>query len=224
MLRYVIGTFISALIAVFLYTASTSGVGEICGGDFDTKQCKPGLVCVPKHPQWSSGMGTSGTCQPQPNDNRSVNSDRPTANGTFPETSGMLVPPVKGTPTVEFKGTTRIGGTSKGLVWEPVSPAEVISPAGGHVVHAGDFRGYGNLIIINVGNGYHLLIAGLSTLTVKQGDVVTAGALLGKATKKSAKPAGSNPTGPRPVDPTVYFELRKDGQPIDPAPWMPTPN
>jgi septal ring factor EnvC (AmiA/AmiB activator) len=155
-------------------------------------------------------MGTSGTCQ-QPAPRKPSSSTPP-----FPAKGAKLIPPNKESPAIAFNGTTRVAGKSRGLVWELKSLSEVISPAAGHVVHAGDFRGYGNLVIINAGSGYQLLIVGLSTLAVKAGDYVTAGALLGM-TRKTDQPTGVNSTAANSV---IYFELRKDGQPIDPAPWM----
>jgi len=155
-------------------------------------------------------MGTSGTCQ-QP-DPRKPSSPTP----PFPAEGAQLVPPIKESPTIAFNGTTRFAGKSRGLVWELKSQSEVVSPAAGYVVHADEFRDYGNLVIINAGSGYHVLIAGLSTLVVKQGESVTAGASLGMVTN-ARKQVGANSAVANPV---IYFELRKDGQPIDPAPWM----
>lgn len=191
------------------------GIGSPCGGDFHVKPCPQGLVCVPKHP-WSGGMGTSGTCRPP------VRPDPSSQTPPLPAHGAKLIPPIKGPPTLSFNGTTRTGGKSRGLVWEPNPPAEVVSPGSGHVVHAEDFRGYGNLVIIQSGGGFHLLIAGLSTLVVKHGDAVQPGTPLGTATTEAA-PASNNENAPNPANPTVYFELRKDGEPIDPSPWISTP-
>lgn len=176
-------------------TILNQGIGSPCGGDFRVKPCPEGLVCAPKH-SWRGGMGTSGTCQLP---------DRPVPSSAlpaFPAPDSKLIPPIKGSPTLSFNEITHTGGKSKGLVWKSNPSAEVVSPAAGHIVYAGNFRDYGNLIIVNAASGYHLLMAGLSTLAVKPGDIVTAGALLGKS------------------NPTIYFELRKDGQPINPEPWM----
>ncbi len=128
-----------------------------------------------------------------------------------------------GHPALAFNGTTRTGGTSKGLVWKLIPPADVVSPGGGHVVHAADFRGCGNLVVIRSGGDFHLLIAGLSTLAAKHGDAVQPGTLLGTVTAKAAKNTGSEANSARIAMPAIYFELRKDGEPIDPLPWMPLP-
>jgi septal ring factor EnvC (AmiA/AmiB activator) len=84
------------------------------------------------------------------------------------------------------------------------------------VVFAGTFRNYGQLLIINAGGGYHILLAGMESITVDLGQVVVAGepvAVMGNGTKVSAASAlGFS-------EPMLYVEFRKDGTSIDPAPW-----
>lgn len=188
-----------------------SAVGSPCGGDFHVKPCPDDLVCVPNHP-WSGGMGTGGTCR------KPVPFQQPRSLPTFPD-KGTLLPPVKGAPSITFNETTRVGGKSRGLVWEPQPPTEIVSPGVGYVIHAQDFRGYGNLVILQSSDGFHLLIAGITNLAVKHGDAVQPGTLLG-STAVTAKPSGTNARDAPGANPAIYFELRKDGEPIDPLPWL----
>jgi murein hydrolase activator len=79
--------------------------------------------------------------------------------------------------------------------------ARAIAPAAGRVVYAGPFRAYRGVIIIDHGEGWTSLIAGLGGLAVRVGDQVSAGQLIGRA-------SGGG-------DPRVTIELRRRGQPID---------
>lgn len=200
--------------SLYLLHSPDKGVGAPCGGDFHVKTCSGNLECVPNHP-FSGGMGTSGTCRP-PVDQSAAS---PPA---LPGMGSTLSSPIQSRPAFLFNENTRTGRPAKGIVWEPAPPAEVRSPGNGLVTHADDFRGYGNLVIIRADGGYHILIAGITTLAVKNGDTVTSGTLLGVATDNSSTPPPNDGVA-RAVKPTIYFELRKDGQPIDPSPWLPLP-
>jgi septal ring factor EnvC (AmiA/AmiB activator) len=83
--------------------------------------------------------------------------------------------------------------------------AHVVAPRGGRVVFAGPFRGYGRLLIIEHDEGYHVLLAGLGRIDAAVGDEVLAGEPVGAMT------TSSNGT------PNLYLELRRSGQPINPA-------
>ena len=88
--------------------------------------------------------------------------------------------------------------------------AQVIAPFGGAVVFADKFRGYGRLLIIDHGEGYHSLLAGFARIDVRVGQKVVAGEPVG-AMKRSRK-----------INPVLYVELRRKGQPINPLPWLQT--
>jgi murein hydrolase activator len=91
----------------------------------------------------------------------------------------------------------------------------VTSPCDGWIVYAGEFRSYGQLLIINAGGGYHVLLAGLSQIDVQPGQFVLAAEPVGTMNGWSmqAQPAAVNNA------PVLYVEFRKDGTPIDPDPW-----
>ena len=88
------------------------------------------------------------------------------------------------------------------------------------MVYAGAFRSYGQLLILNAGGGYHVLLAGMERISVDLGQFVLTGepvAVMGDASQASA-----SVTPGVPKQPVLYVEFRKDGTPIDPSPWWAT--
>jgi murein DD-endopeptidase MepM/ murein hydrolase activator NlpD len=86
----------------------------------------------------------------------------------------------------------------------------VDAAAAGTVTHAGPAGTYGNLITIKHANGVETRYAHLSATSVKEGDHVEAG-----------QPIGAVGTTGYSTGPHLHFEVRRDGQPIDPAPLLP---
>jgi murein hydrolase activator len=133
----------------------------------------------------------------------------------FASARGKLPLPAQGRRAIAFGERTQYGGQSKGIVIETRGGAQIVSPSDGWIVYAGEFRSYGQLLIINAGDGYHILLAGLSQIDVQPGQFVLAAepvGTMGGATRQvsTAAPVGS---------PVLYIEFRKDGRPIDPDPW-----
>ena len=138
----------------------------------------------------------------------------PTRPGTirpFSEARGKIVYPATGKIVIGFGSTEPAGGTSKGMTLETRSGAQVIAPFDGRVVFAGPFKGYGQILIIGHGDGYHSLVAGLDHIDSSVGQWLVAG-----------EPIGTMPAGE--AKPHLYLELRHDGQPINPLPWLATRN
>jgi septal ring factor EnvC (AmiA/AmiB activator) len=104
---------------------------------------------------------------------------------------------------------TRTGLTRKGITIETSADATVIAPYEGHVVFAGKFRGYGQLLIIEHSEGYHTLLADLERIDCVIGQWVTAGEPVGAM--------GRPGSGDKPA---LYVELRRNGQPVNPLPWL----
>jgi septal ring factor EnvC (AmiA/AmiB activator) len=131
----------------------------------------------------------------------------------FANSQGLLPLPVQGETLVRFGQSDQDGMSSKGIHLETREDAQVISPCDGLILYAGPFRSYGQLLIINPGGGYHVVIAGMDRIDVQHGQYVLAGepiAAMGAATQ----------TGERsPKRPTLYVEFRRDQQSIDPEPW-----
>lgn len=133
----------------------------------------------------------------------------------FGRAKGLVLMPAQGRRVLSFGDKTQYGGQSKGLVLETRHGAQVTSPCDGWIVFAGEFRTFGQLLIINAGDGYHILLAGLSQIDVQLGQFVLTGEPVGQmaAAPKAQK---SNTQGNAPV---LYIEFRKDSKPIDPEPW-----
>lgn len=133
----------------------------------------------------------------------------------FHKARGRLPLPAAGRTVLNYGEKTQYGGNSKGIVLETRSGAQITSPCDGWVVYAGEFRSYGQLLIINAGGGYHILLAGLSRIDVEPGQFVLAaepvGTMSGTASTRELK-SGSDA-------PVLYVEFRKEGDPIDPSPW-----
>lgn len=133
----------------------------------------------------------------------------------FAKATGRLPLPAQGRQVLRFGEKTQYGGQSKGTVLETRQGAQVTSPCDGWIVYAGEFRSYGQLLIINAGGGYHVLLAGLSQIDVQPGQFVLAAEPVGTMSgwSQQAQPAAVNSA------PVLYVEFRKDGTPIDPGPW-----
>jgi len=135
---------------------------------------------------------------------------------TFASLRGHVPIPVNGVKLKEFGAPDGIGGVEKGLSIATRAGAQVTAPADGWVVYAGPFRSYGQLLILNVGGGYHVLLAGMDRISVDLGQFVLTGepvAVMGNGSHIAAVLAtGSS-------QPVLYVEFRKDGIPVDPGPW-----
>ena len=133
----------------------------------------------------------------------------------FPEAKGLLPLPAQGRRVLTFGEKTQYGSQSRGLVLETRHGGQVVSPSDGWIVYAGEFRSYGQLLIINAGGGYHILLAGLSQIDVQLGQFVLAGEPVGVMSAAAKSPQAKAQDNA----PILYIEFRKDKQPIDPDPW-----
>ncbi|MHC2330871.1 murein hydrolase activator EnvC family protein [Bradyrhizobium sp. USDA 4454] len=134
----------------------------------------------------------------------------------FASAKGLFSYPVNGTKIREFGGSDGAGGVQKGISLAAKPGAQVTTPCDGWVVYAGPFRSYGQLLILNAGGGYHVLIAGMERISVNIGQFVLTGepvATMG-STSQVASILATNAS-----QPVLYVEFRKDGTPIDPGPW-----
>ncbi|HUC67970.1 MAG TPA: peptidoglycan DD-metalloendopeptidase family protein [Stellaceae bacterium] len=127
----------------------------------------------------------------------------------FREAHGALVYPASGRLMRRFGENDDFGMASKGLTFETRPGAQVVAPFDGRVLFAGPFKGYGQILIIEHGDGYHSLLAGLDRVEGTVGQWLVAG-----------EPVGTMPRGEE--KPHLYLELRHDGQPINPLPWLAT--
>ncbi|MGB6860355.1 MAG: peptidoglycan DD-metalloendopeptidase family protein [Pseudolabrys sp.] len=134
----------------------------------------------------------------------------------FASLRGQVPIPVNGVKMKDFGAPDSSGGAEKGVSIATRAGAQVTAPADGWVVYAGPFRSYGQLLILNVGGGYHVLLAGMERISVDLGQFVLTGepvAVMGNGSHIAAVLAtGSS-------QPVLYVEFRKDGVPVDPGPW-----
>jgi septal ring factor EnvC (AmiA/AmiB activator) len=135
----------------------------------------------------------------------------------FQELRGMLPLPVAGSQLRGFGATDEVGAATRGISLSTRQNAVVSSPSDGWVVYAGPFRSFGQLLILNAGNGYYILLAGMQRIDVSLNQFVLAGepvAVMGETAEAAATNVGAG-TG----EPVLYIEFRKDGVSIDPTPW-----
>jgi septal ring factor EnvC (AmiA/AmiB activator) len=138
----------------------------------------------------------------------------------FAAARGRLPLPVNGSRIKEFGVPDRLGSTEKGVSIATRAAAQVTSPCDSWVVYAGPFRNYGQVLILNAGGGYHVVLAGMDRISVNVGQFVLTGEPI--AVMSGAPGTGSQAAAtpvPNSDKPVLYVEFRKDGTPIDPSPW-----
>ena len=98
----------------------------------------------------------------------------------FQAARGHLVLPVSGVRVLDFGAADGFGGTSQGVSIVTRAEAQVVAPADGWVVYRGPFLNYGQIVILNAGLGYNILLAGLDSSAVELGQFVLMGEPLGQ--------------------------------------------
>lgn len=134
---------------------------------------------------------------------------KPSVLHSFTSARGHLLYPASGELMLRYGENDELGVTSKGITFETRPAAQVVAPYDGRVLFAGPFKGYGQILIIEHGDGYHSLLAGLDRVESPVGQWLVAG-----------EPVGVMPKGA--TKPRLYLELRHNGQPINPLPWLAT--
>jgi septal ring factor EnvC (AmiA/AmiB activator) len=135
----------------------------------------------------------------------------------FADIKGRVRLPVAGTVVKAFGEPDGLGGTEHGVSMSTLPRAVVSAPADGSVVFSGRYRTYGQLLIINAGGGYYVLLAGMDRINVSPGEFVLTGEPVGAMGEGSTRMATAAAVGA--AAPVLYIELRKDGTAIDPGPW-----
>ena len=158
------------------------------------------------------------TTQPndvKPSEDVIENDEEPSADETpfsgenFAALKGKLRLPVRGDVVNRFGSTRADSGISwKGLFIRASEGAEVKSIASGQVVFADWLRGFGNLIILDHGDGYMSLYGNNQAVLKQVGDTVNTG-----DTIASVGNSGGNETN------GLYYELRRKSKPFDPMSW-----
>jgi murein hydrolase activator len=132
----------------------------------------------------------------------------------FTQARGKLQLPIQGLRVISFGEKTTHGSLSKNIGIQTRFGGVVVSPCDGLVVYAGEFRTYGQLLIISPGDGYHVLISGLSQIDVQVGQSVLMGEPVGVMNSATTTKAAQDNRGP-----VLTVEFQKDRRPIDPDPW-----
>ncbi len=115
--------------------------------------------------------------------------------------------PVGGAPVALFNTPEPGGGRSLGWTWRPAANSAVVAPAEGVVDYVGALKGWDVVVILRLGGGYHLVLAGMEESRAQFGHTAQAGETIGRM-------AASGPLQ------ELYFEIRKNGAAIDPALWI----
>ena len=139
----------------------------------------------------------------------------------FATTKGALPLPVGGSVLRRVGDDDGLGRSERGMLFATRAAAMVASPADGWIAYAGPYRSFGQLLILNVGGGYYIVLAGMDRVNVSLGQFVLAGepvAVMGDGSTKTAAAVALGAT-----QPVLYVEFRKDGATIDPGPWWAKP-
>lgn len=139
----------------------------------------------------------------------------------FPLAHGYLAVPSNGRTVMNFGANDGHGGIARGQSVMTVADAQVVAPADGWVLYRGPYLNYGQIVILNTGSGYTALLAGLNTITADIGQFVQMGEPLGTMGSRTIGRTVTTSAGNE--QPTLYIELRKNNEPIDPAGWWANP-
>lgn len=130
---------------------------------------------------------------------------KPPARGSFERAKGNLIFPVRGTITRNFNDVTVSGAHMKGMSIEGRINAQVVAPYDGVVLFSGPFKSYGQLLIIDNGDSYITLLAGMERIYASVGQELVSGEPVGTFGTKNT---------------SLYVEIRKDGTALNPRPWF----
>jgi septal ring factor EnvC (AmiA/AmiB activator) len=159
---------------------------------------------------------------------RALARQSPAQGAAFETAQGSLPLPAEGRVLRPFGTPDAAGIVRPGLILETGALSLVTAPMDATLRYAGPFLDYDQIAILEPEAGWLLILAGLSEVSRETGEVILAGEPLGtlaagSTTRKDdaflLENAGQGATG---AANTLYIELRRDGVPIDPAPWFAT--
>ncbi len=146
-----------------------------------------------------------------------ANPDRTQPAVPFVQARGFLAMPSSGVTVIEYGAGDGFGGISRGLSVVTRADAQVVSPADGWVLFAGDYLNYGKIVILNAGQDYTVLLAGLEKVDVRIGQFVMMGEPVGAMGSQTIGRTIATSAGVS--RPTLYIEMRKHNEPVDPTGW-----
>ncbi|MEQ1768943.1 MAG: peptidoglycan DD-metalloendopeptidase family protein [Devosia sp.] len=135
----------------------------------------------------------------------------------FLSAKGYLAFPANGVTVINYGDGDGFGGISKGVSVVTRAGASVMAPADGWVLYKGDYLNYGQIVILDAGQDYTILLAGLAGVSVDPGQFVLMGQQLGTMGSRTIGRTVATNAGAQ--NPTLYIEMRKDSAPIDPTGW-----
>tara|TARA_R110002020_G_scaffold140109_2_gene311364 strand:- start:1346 stop:2770 length:1425 start_codon:yes stop_codon:yes gene_type:complete len=139
----------------------------------------------------------------------------------FGVAKGYLTMPANGVNVLDYGARDGFGGISHGISLITRAEAQVVAPADGWVLYKGPYLNYGQIIILNTGQSYTALLAGLESVTVDIGQFVQMGMPLGTMGSRTIGRTVTTSAGA--AQPTLYIELRQNNEPLDPTGWWATP-
>lgn len=136
----------------------------------------------------------------------------------FAEARGKLPFPAQGQIVRRYGEPDGLGGETQGLMIATRAGAQVTAPADGKVEFAGPFRSYGQVVILNPGGGYRVLLAGMDKVTADVGEFLRTGEPIGEM---GSGPASVTLFGEVVQDgrPVLYIEFRNSTEAVDSGPW-----
>ena len=142
----------------------------------------------------------------------------------FASAAGNLRLPAVGTVLRAFGDTLEPGTHSQGVALATRPGARVVAPFDSEIVFAASYRGYGNLLILEPGDGYLILLAGLQRIDGVVGQQLLTGEPVGIMGDEILAPnvrrwAVTDETAQEGI-PVLYLEMRENGAPVDPLPWF----
>jgi septal ring factor EnvC (AmiA/AmiB activator) len=150
-----------------------------------------------------------------------ANTERKEPAVPFAQAKGWLTMPSSGVRVIEYGAGDGFGGISQGLSVVTRAEATVVAPADGWVLYKGDYLNYGQIVIINTGQEYTVLLAGLASVSVEIGQFVLMGEPVGTMGSRTIGRTVTTSAGV--TRPTLYIEMRKNNEPVDPTGWWATP-
>lgn len=146
-----------------------------------------------------------------------ANTERAEPAVPFAQARGYLTLPSSGVHVIEYGASDGFGGISEGLSIVTRAEATVVAPADGWVLYRGDYLNYGQIVILNAGQDYTILLAGLAKVTVDIGQFVLMGEPVGTMGSRTIGQTVTTSAGA--ARPTLYIEMRRNNEPVDPTGW-----
>ena len=136
---------------------------------------------------------------------------------------GQFIWPVTGGEIAQAYGEADSGNEALGMVFDAKPYALVYAPWNGTLSFAGDVKGFGLVAVLDIGEGYQIIMAGLSDLIRKKDDPVQRGepigTLAGPISESEEFLAEQSAIAPD-ATASLYVQMRLQGNPIDPGVWF----